>query len=305
MKWRTRFFNAFLVVTTVNAIGLLILPKIARTEPLQTQTEFGTYVAALPIELRQVQRSVTEKRWHDYIVALLAQPETSVPVENTQEFGTYVAALPIEAVAAPPSETDQQLQQLLVAFLAAPGTTTVATPDFGNDTVALPIALDREQPVTDFPEAEVALLSLPAASDVIENTNTSPQNVPPEAIEQTTNLPSQSVPQSEAEQKYANYLVALREQNQSPNSENTDSQTTSTPSSNDLKFLSPRSNQVLDVPATTVTVQSPANIPVELSVNGELVDTSLIGGTETNNTANFVTQTWYGVPLHQGENTLT
>lgn len=305
MKWRTRFFNAFLVVTTVNAIGLLILPKTARTEPLQTQTEFGTYVAALPIELRQVQPSVTEKRWHDYIAALLAQPETSVPVENTQEFGTYVAALPIEVVATPPSETDQQLQQLLVAFLAAPGTTTVATPDFGNDTVALPIALDREQPVTDFPEAEVALLSLPAASDVIENTNTSPQNVPPEAIEQTTNIPSQSVPQSEAEQKYANYLVALREQNQSPNSENTDSQTTSTPSSNDLKFLSPRSNQVLDVPATTVTVQSPANIPVELSVNGELVDTSLIGGTETNNTANFVTQTWYGVPLHQGENTLT
>ena len=293
MSWRTRFFSAFLVMTTVNAIGLFILPKTAKTETLPTRTEFGTYVAALPIEPKQVQPSAIEQRWHDYIAALLAPPEPSVPAENMQEFGTYVAALPIETVATPASETDQQLQQLLVAFLL-PQTATVSTPDFGNDVVALPIALDREQTVTDFPDSEVALLSLPEA--------------PPDAIENTienTNAPSQNLPQSEAEQKYANYLVALREQGQPPNAENTDLQITSTPTSSDLKFFSPRANEVLDVPATTVTVQYPLNIAVELSVNGELVDSSLIGGTETNNTTNSVTQTWYGVPLHQGENNLT
>lgn len=65
-------------------------------------------------------------------------------------------------------------------------------------------------------------------------------------------------------------------------------------------ILSPTPETVLDVPATTVTVQFPAGMEIELRVNDETVSRELIGQTET--TGNLVTQTWFGVPLREGKN---
>jgi hypothetical protein len=72
-----------------------------------------------------------------------------------------------------------------------------------------------------------------------------------------------------------------------------------------IQVLSPAPNAVLDVPAATIVVRSPLDAKVELRVNGTPVDSSLIGRTETDATAKVVTQTWYGVSLQEGENTIT
>jgi hypothetical protein len=74
---------------------------------------------------------------------------------------------------------------------------------------------------------------------------------------------------------------------------------------NSVKLLAPTPNTVVDVPATTVVVQFPVGASVELRINGELADSSLIGRTETDASTNLVTQTWYGVSLKEGENTIT
>ncbi|GJD16580.1 hypothetical protein RIVM261_015360 [Rivularia sp. IAM M-261] len=70
-----------------------------------------------------------------------------------------------------------------------------------------------------------------------------------------------------------------------------------------VQILAPSSLSVVDVPATTVVLQFPVDKQVELRVNGELVDRSLIGRTETGE--NLVTQSWFGVSLKEGENTIT
>lgn len=72
-----------------------------------------------------------------------------------------------------------------------------------------------------------------------------------------------------------------------------------------VKILTPTPNTVLDVPAVIVTIQFGVTSQVELRVNGAVVDSSLIGRTETDDSTNSVTQTWYGVGLQQGENTIT
>lgn len=72
-----------------------------------------------------------------------------------------------------------------------------------------------------------------------------------------------------------------------------------------VTILSPTTETVLDVPATTIILQYTIGTEVELRVNGKVVDKSLIGRTETNTQTNLITQTWYGVALTEGENTLT
>jgi hypothetical protein len=78
--------------------------------------------------------------------------------------------------------------------------------------------------------------------------------------------------------------------------------TSPTPS---LKILTPTPDTIVDVPATTVILQFPVGTSVELRVNGDLVDPSLVGRTETDANTNLVTQTWYGVSLKEGTNTIT
>jgi len=72
-----------------------------------------------------------------------------------------------------------------------------------------------------------------------------------------------------------------------------------------IQVLSPAPDAVLDVPAATVVLRSPLAAKVELRVNGTLVDSSLIGRTETDTTTKTITHTWYGVSLQEGENTIT
>ncbi|MHC5596241.1 MAG: Ig-like domain-containing protein [Nostoc sp.] len=72
-----------------------------------------------------------------------------------------------------------------------------------------------------------------------------------------------------------------------------------------IKILTPTADSVVDVQATTVTVQFPVGSQVELRVNGTLVDSSLVGRTESDATTNLVTQIWYGVSLKEGNNTIS
>ncbi|MCP6758033.1 MAG: TonB-dependent receptor [Fischerella sp. CENA71] len=76
-------------------------------------------------------------------------------------------------------------------------------------------------------------------------------------------------------------------------------------SSTAIKILAPTADTVLDGSTTTVTLQFRAGNQIELWVNGALVETSLIGRTETDTNTKLVTQTWFGVSLKEGENIIT
>jgi hypothetical protein len=77
------------------------------------------------------------------------------------------------------------------------------------------------------------------------------------------------------------------------------------PFSTAIKILTPTADAVVDIPATTVMLQFPTDSQVELRVNDTLVDPSLVGRTQTDATTNLVTQTWYGVSLKEGINTIS
>jgi hypothetical protein len=72
-----------------------------------------------------------------------------------------------------------------------------------------------------------------------------------------------------------------------------------------LRVSSPNPEAVLDAPAGIIIMQYKQGKKVELRVNGELVNANQIGSTETDAKRRRVTQTWYGVPLKAGVNTLT
>jgi hypothetical protein len=76
-------------------------------------------------------------------------------------------------------------------------------------------------------------------------------------------------------------------------------------SENELSIVSPIPGVVLDQPATTVTIQYPLGSKVDILVNDKAADRGLIGRTETNQTTKWVTETWYGIILNQGKNTLS
>ncbi|MEA5516509.1 invasin domain 3-containing protein [Nodularia sp. UHCC 0506] len=72
-----------------------------------------------------------------------------------------------------------------------------------------------------------------------------------------------------------------------------------------IKIITPAENTIIDIPATTITLQFPVDSQVELRVNGTLVDNSLIGRTATDAEVNLITQTWYGVSLQPGINSIS
>jgi hypothetical protein len=72
----------------------------------------------------------------------------------------------------------------------------------------------------------------------------------------------------------------------------------------EVQFLSPAAGTFLDVPATSVVLRFPVGANIALLANGQIVDASLVGRTETDPTTRLRTQTWYGVPLAAGENIL-
>ena len=71
-----------------------------------------------------------------------------------------------------------------------------------------------------------------------------------------------------------------------------------------ITIVSPSSKAVVDVPAATVVLQFPLDSQVELQVNGKSVSAALVGRTEKDRTKKQTTQTWYGVPLQDGDNTI-
>ena len=72
----------------------------------------------------------------------------------------------------------------------------------------------------------------------------------------------------------------------------------------DVKFLAPAPQAVLDAPAATVTLQFPENSRAQLWVNGASVPDAQVGRSETDPQTHLTTQTWYGVALKRGPNTL-
>lgn len=72
-----------------------------------------------------------------------------------------------------------------------------------------------------------------------------------------------------------------------------------------IEILNPTTGSVVDVPAITVILRFPNGADIELRVNDDAVSSDLIGRTETDPSTNLVTQTWYGVSLKEGTNTLT
>ena len=74
--------------------------------------------------------------------------------------------------------------------------------------------------------------------------------------------------------------------------------------SSQVEFLSPKAGAFLDIPATSVVLRFPIGANIALLSNGTTVDPSLVGRTETDPVTQLRTQTWYGVPLTAGENTL-
>lgn len=72
-----------------------------------------------------------------------------------------------------------------------------------------------------------------------------------------------------------------------------------------IAIISPRNGEVIDQPATSITVQFPVGETVELRVNGNLVDSALLGRTATDTVQQLTQETWYGVTLNTGENIIT
>ncbi len=72
-----------------------------------------------------------------------------------------------------------------------------------------------------------------------------------------------------------------------------------------VSILAPGPDDALDSPATTVVLRFPVGTAVTLRVNGTAISPTQIGRTETDSAAQTVTQTWYGIVLKEGANTLT
>ena len=72
-----------------------------------------------------------------------------------------------------------------------------------------------------------------------------------------------------------------------------------------VTIVSPAQDAVLDSAATTVILRFSAGQAVTLRINGVQASSSLVGRTEKDSAAGTETQTWYGVVLTEGDNTLS
>ena len=71
-----------------------------------------------------------------------------------------------------------------------------------------------------------------------------------------------------------------------------------------VTIVSPAPDTVLDSAATAIVLRFPAGQAASLRINGVQANPSLIGRTEKDSAAGTETQTWYGVVLADGDNTL-
>lgn len=84
---------------------------------------------------------------------------------------------------------------------------------------------------------------------------------------------------------------------------------TATPSTalltaDDLHIVSPAAYGVLDVPATSITLQFPPHSQVKLTINGRELDDSAVGRSSLDSDRQTLTKTWYGISLQPGKNTI-
>lgn len=75
-------------------------------------------------------------------------------------------------------------------------------------------------------------------------------------------------------------------------------------SASEVEFLSPEAGAFLDIPATSIALRFPVGANIALLANGRVVDSSLVGRTETDPSTQLRTQTWYGISLLPGQNVL-
>ncbi len=73
----------------------------------------------------------------------------------------------------------------------------------------------------------------------------------------------------------------------------------------ELKILNLNEDDVLDAPSGIIVLSHDARKTVELRVNGEVVEETLIGRRENDDGKGISRSTWYGVPLQSGKNTVT
>lgn len=76
------------------------------------------------------------------------------------------------------------------------------------------------------------------------------------------------------------------------------------PSVPTIAIVSPEQDAVLGSAATSIVLRFPTGQAVTLKVNGVQADPTLVGRTETDSAAGMTTQTWVGVVLAEGQNTL-
>jgi hypothetical protein len=116
-------------------------------------------------------------------------------------------------------------------------------------------------------------------------------------------IPNTSYPATIVEQRAGE--AGSREQGAGREITSSSPSSPSSPSATAVKILTPTTDSLVDTATTTVILQFPVGSQVELRVNGSLVDRSFIGRTESDGKTNLVTQTWYGVSLKEGENTIS
>jgi len=73
-------------------------------------------------------------------------------------------------------------------------------------------------------------------------------------------------------------------------------------SASQVEILTPQSGEILTIPSTPVALRFPVGAKIALLVNGQLIDDSQVGRTETDPKTNLRIQTWYGLTLDAGEN---
>ncbi|MFK8182014.1 MAG: TonB-dependent receptor [Phormidesmis sp.] len=73
-------------------------------------------------------------------------------------------------------------------------------------------------------------------------------------------------------------------------------------SASQVEILTPQSGAILNIPSTPVALRFPVGAKIALLVNGQLIDDSQVGRTETDPETDLRIQTWYGLSLEPGEN---
>ncbi len=75
-----------------------------------------------------------------------------------------------------------------------------------------------------------------------------------------------------------------------------------TVSAQQVDILTPQSGAILNIPSTPIALRFPVGAKIALIVNGQLIDSSQVGRTETDPNTQLRIQTWYGIPLEAGDN---